>query len=177
MNNKGQFSSLIILVVFAFIFIVVSALFIYIGITTKNKLTEELSPLDTEDFNYTEIIDETMGETSRAYNSLYWGSIVIIIGMVLGIFIGSWLVGVHPLWFAPWIIVVFVVFTVSVIISNAYETIQATPELASVFSNFVGANFIMGYLPVWIIVIGFVQLIVMVISWGRRRRNGNVKVF
>jgi F0F1-type ATP synthase assembly protein I len=171
MNNRGQVTDLFIFVIMAFMVILISGIFIYFGITAKDKIHEALDPLSTEETNYTEIIEESMGQVVSAYRILYWGSIVIIVGMVLGIFIGSWLARVNPLFFIPWIIVVFVVFTVSVAISNAYEEIIQTPELSSVFICFVGGNFIMGYLPIWVIIIGFIQGVIMVIAWGKKQND------
>lgn len=173
MNKKGQAIDLFMFVILTFIVLIICGIFIYFGMTAKDKMHEALDPLATEESNYTQMVEESMGGVVSSYKILYWGSVVIIVGMILGIFIGAWLVQVNPLFFIPWIIVVFIVFTVSVTMSNAYEEIIQTPELSSAFSGFVGGNFIMSYLPVWVIIIGFVQGIIMFISWGKRKNESS----
>ena len=85
----------------------------------------------------------------------------MIVGMMIAIFMGSYLVTTRPIYFVPYIFIVIIAILVSTGISNAYQTIAQTPELASTFAGFVGSNFIMYYLPLWMAVIGFVGGIIM----------------
>ena len=58
---------------------------------------------------------------------------------------------------------IIIAVIVSVVISNAYQEITATPELAQTFAGFIGSNYIMYYLPMWTVVIGITGGIIMFI--------------
>ena len=71
------------------------------------------------------------------------------------------MVTTRPIFFVPYIFIVIIAVIISAGISNAYQEVVATPELASTFAGFIGSNFIMFYLPIWITVIGFIGGIIM----------------
>jgi len=54
-------------------------------------------------------------------------------------------------------------------LSNTYETLRFTPELASSFSGFYGQNFIFANLPIWITVFGFISGILMYIGYSKSK--------
>lgn len=170
-NKRGQFADGFLLVILAFVFIVVCGIFIYIGNTVSSNLHDQLEVQSTPGLNLSKIADDTVGKVSVAYQTLYWGSVIIIIGMILGIFIGSWLAGQNPLWFVPWIFMIIILIVVSVQISNTYEVIRNTAELSSTFDGFLGGNFILGNLPILITVVSFIQIVIMFISWRVKRSN------
>jgi|TARA_R100001530_G_scaffold116916_1_gene84052 hypothetical protein len=161
MNKKAQFTDIFIFMIVAVIILFVSGLFIYMGITVNTQLDKSFDGMGSDEVNYTEIKDDTFGDVNVAYNSLYWISILIIIGMIIAIFMGSYMVVTRPIFFVPYIFIVIIAIIVSVGISNAYQEVVATPELASTFAGFIGSNYIMFYLPRWIAIIGFVGGIIM----------------
>jgi heme A synthase len=164
MNKSGQFTDLFLFMIVTLIILFVSGLFIYMGIRVDNQLDESLAGREVgEGVNYTEIKNDTFGDVNIAYSSLYWLSILMIIGMIIAIFIGSYMVTTRPIFFVPYIFIIIIALFVSVGISNAYQEVANTPELVSTFSGFIGSNFIMFNLPVWIVVIGFVGGIIMFI--------------
>jgi hypothetical protein len=112
-----------------------------------------------------------MGKVNSAFGSLYWISIFIIIGMILSIFIGSYLVTTKPIFFIPYIFIIIIAVVISVGISNAYEQIALNPILASTFDDFVGANFIMSKLPIWTAIIGFIGAIIMFSMLGSKEET------
>jgi len=161
-NKKAQFTDLFVFMLMAFIILFISGIFIYMGLTVDSKLSEDFKGLDdTRPINYTEVKDNTFGYVNMSYQSLYWLSILIIVGMMLSIFFGSYLVTTRPIFFVPYIFIVIIAVVTSVGISNAYQTVAETPELASTFSGFIGSNFIMYNLPIWVVVIGFTGGIIM----------------
>jgi hypothetical protein len=91
--------------------------------------------------------------------------------MVLSIFMGSYLVTTKPIFFIPYIFIVIIAVIVAVGLSNAYEQVIQDPTLASTFAGFVGANFIMAQLPIWITIIGFVGGIIMFVRMGSREQQ------
>lgn len=171
-NKKGAFSDLFIFMIVAFVLIVVSGIFIFIASTTKTQLHEAMDDMPNKaGVNMSETIDATMGVVDTTFKSLYWISIFLIIGMVISIFIGSYLVTTKPIFFIPYIFIVIIAVIVSVGISNAYESIVAEPTLQSTFVEFVGANFIMSKLPIWIAVIGFIGAIIMFSRLGSKEEQ------
>ena len=163
-NKRGQFTDLFLFMIVTVIILFVSGLFIYLGLRVNDQFDDSLTGLSVgEDVNYTEIKDATFGNVNVAYSSLYWISILLIVGMMISIFVGSYMVTTRPIFFVPYIFIIIIALLVSVGISNAYQEVVQTPELASTFAGFIGSNFIMFNLPVWIVVIGFVGGIIMFI--------------
>lgn len=159
-NKKGAFTDLFVFMIMAFIILFISGIFIYIGWETKDQLIKA-SEESKSDVNYTQVIDETFGKVPESYDLLYWISLLIIIGMILGIFIGSYMITTRPIFFIPYIFISIIAIFMSVIISNVYQDIAEQPELASTFAGFIGSNYIMYYFPIWITVIAFIGAIIM----------------
>jgi hypothetical protein len=152
--------------IIAVILILVSGIFIYISSVTKSELHEKLDGMQMGTANVTQVIDNTMGVVDESYQSLYWISVFLIVGMAISIFVGSYMVTTKPIFFFPYVIAVIIAVVVAVVISIAYWDIVSTPELASVFEDFVGANYIMGLLPVWVSGIGIIGGVIMVSRMG-----------
>ena len=164
-NKKGQFTDLFLFMIIALIVLVVAGLFIYMGVTVNDQLDESFTGMTIGGIengtNYSDVKDDTFGDVNTAYSSLYWISILVIVSMIISIFIGSYMVTTRPIFFVPYIFIVIIALFVSAGISNAYEEIVSTPELASTFAGFIGSNFIMFYLPLWVVIIGFVGGMIM----------------
>lgn len=170
MNKTGGFTDLFLFMVIALVIVITSAIFIYLGNTVTDELHNTFDNTDVGGtVNVTEQIDKSMGAVNSAYAGLYWISIFLIVGMALSIFIGSYLVTTKPVFFVPYIFITIIAIIVGVGISNGYETIIATPELASTFAGFVGANYILAYLPIWIVIIGITGGIIMFSRMGKEQ--------
>jgi len=175
MNKTGGFTDLFLFMIFSFVIILICGIFIYMG---GNVLTQVHDTMDDMRFgnethyaNTSQVIDDTFGAVNRAYQSLYWISVFLMVGMVISIFIGSYLVTTRPVFFIPYAFITIIAIIVSVGISNAYEQVIADPTLASTFAGFIGANFIMLALPIWITVIGIVGAIIMFIRMGSKENE------
>lgn len=168
MNKKGGFTDLFIFIIMAFILVVICGVFIYLGNVTEAKLHETMDPMSTAKINHTEIIDSTFGDVPDALSTLYWNSILIIVGMIISIFIGSYLVTTKPVFFIPYFFVMLIAIITSVGISNAYEQIATDPTLGSTFAQFIGSNFIIANLPIWVTIIGFIGAIIMFARMGSK---------
>lgn len=170
-HKKGGMSDLFIFMIVAMIIVFISGVFIYFGgIVT----TEVHSKLDDKIFgvaNTSQVIDQTIGKVNQAYQGLYWISVFLIVGMVLSIFIGSYLVTTRPIFFIPYIFIVIIAVIVSAGLSNAYEQVIQDPTLADTFAGFVGANYILLQLPIWISVIGVVGGIIMFVRMGSKENE------
>ena len=171
MNKKAGFSDLFIFMIYAFVIILISGVFIFIGGEVTTQVHDTMDDMQFGDANTTQVIDDTFGKVNQAYQSLYWISIFLIVGMVLSIFIGSYLVTTKPIFFIPYIFIVIIAIVIAVGLSNAYELIIVDPTLADTFTGFIGANFIMLNLPMWISIIGIVGGIIMFVRMGSREND------
>jgi hypothetical protein len=167
-DKRGAFTDLFIFIIISFVILLVSGMFIYMSVLTRNQLKSLESPTDS--VNYTEVIDTVYEPVVNAYKTLYWLSIFIIVAMIISIFIGSYMVNTRPVMFVPYIFIVIIAIVVSVGISNAYQTLATNEVLSEPFlgnggeyAGFLGGNYIMWYLPIWVTFIGFTGGIIMFI--------------
>lgn len=166
MNRKGSFVGLFLFMIVALILVLTSGIFVYVGTTTSEALHEQLDPMSTAEVNYTKIISQTIDQIPASYQVLKWGSVVLIVAMILSIFISSYLVTTKPIFFVPYIIFVFMAVILSVVMANAYEVILTSDnDLAITLQSFVGANFMLLYLPVLVGAVGIIGGIIMFASY------------
>jgi flagellar biosynthesis protein FliQ len=170
-GKNGGMADLFLFMIFAVIIIFISVVFLYFSGKVNTEVHAKMDSMTFGDANTTEIINDSLGKVNSAYQSLYWISIFLIVGMVISIFIGSYLVTTKPIFFIPYIFVVLIAVIISAGISNAYETVMQDPTLASTFAGFTGANFIMLKLPLWIAVIGITGGIIMFVRMGSKEND------
>ena len=165
-DKRGSYLGMFILMIVAVIILFVSAIFIYIGNETEDKLHETMDDMDIfGDANASEVIDNTFGKVNQSYSYLTWITVMLIFGMIMSIFIGSYKVRTEPVYFVPYTIISLICIIVSVGIANAYEEVIAKPTLAGTFALFTGGNFFMLHLPTFMTVIAFIGGIIIYISW------------
>ena len=173
-NKRGGFTDLFLWMIFSLVIIFISVIMIYIGNQTHDHLQDTLGTMDLDDGrgnNASQVIDNTMGVVNTSYQSLYWIAIFLIVGMILSIFIGSYLVTTKPIFFIPYIFIVIIAVVVSVPLANSYETVMNNATLSSTFAGFTGANWIMLNMPIWIAIIGITGGIIMFSRMGKREEN------
>jgi len=172
-NKRGGFSDLFIFMIFSMVIVLFSVVMIYISGITTDKLHETMDGMDLHDGqgnNASQIIDNTMGVTKTSFLALQWISVLLMFGMILGIFIGSYLVTTKPIFFIPYLFIVIIAIVVSVPLSNTYETLSNNATLNLTFLGFTGANFIFLHLPMWIAIIGITGGIIMFTRMGREEQ-------
>lgn len=175
-NKRANFTDVFIFIIMAFAIMLICGIFIYIGVLSNNKLHESMDNLtiagNNENVNVSQIITNSMGAVNTAYQSLYWISWFLIIGMIIASFIGAYLVTSKPVFIIPYIILGIVAFIVSVGISNAYGIVMQDATLGSTFNGLVGGNFLMGELPLIVLIIEIVTGILMFSSIGNKQQIG-----
>lgn len=171
-SKKGSYADLFLFMILAVAIVFISVVMIKIVGTANTKFHEELDDKMFGDQNGTELVTNTIGKVSNSYDALYWISIMLIVGMMLSILIGSFMVTTRPVFFLPYIFILIIAIVVSVGISNAYNTVSDDPTLSTTFDRFAGANFIMGKLPIWITIIGFAGAIIMFSRLGSKENEG-----
>jgi len=170
-NKKAGFTDLFIFMIVAFILVMFSGVFIYISKTTTDTLRDVLpntNLVGDGTNNVSVVLENTMGSVQGTLNGLYWITSFLIFGMIIAIFIGSYMVTTKPIFFIPYIFVVIIAVIVAVGISNAYEIIYADATLNSTLSGFTGSNWILAKLPIVVSIVGIAGGIIMFVRMGKR---------
>lgn len=173
-NKRGGFTDLFLFMIFAFVLVVFSGIFIYISTTATDQMRDTLPSMDLVgdgNNNVSVVIENTMGKADLSFKALYWISVFLIFGMIIAIFIGSYMVTTKPVFFIPYLFVVIIAVIVAVPISNAYEILRDDPTLASTFANFIGSNWILNQLPIIIAIVGVAGGIIMFTRMGKREEE------
>jgi len=175
-NKRGGFTDLFIFMIFAIVIVFVSVLWIYMGNQANDKLQETIGQMDLHDTqgnNASVVVENTMGGGgfNGSIQALHWITIFLIAGMILSIFIGSYLVTTKPIFFIPYLFIVIIAIVVSVPMANTYETLMEDATLSSTFAGFTGANWIMLNLPIWITIIGIAGGIIMFSRMGKKEEQ------
>jgi flagellar biosynthesis protein FliQ len=170
-SKKAGFTDLFIFMIIAIAILFICGVMIFIGGKAQTEIQDKLGGKMIGTANTTIVIQDTIGAVNQSYQALYWISIFLIVGMIISIFIGSYLVTTKPIFFIPYIFIVIIAIIIAVGLSNAYEQVIENPLLASTFAGFIGANYIMLQLPIWIAVIGIVGGIIMFVRMGSKENQ------
>jgi len=173
-NKRGGFSDLFIFMIVSFVLVLFSGVFIYVTTQVYGELEEKLPTMNLVgdgNNNASVVLENTLGKANQSFSALYWISVFLIFGMIIAIFIGSYMVTTKPIFFIPYIFVVIIAIVVAVAMSNAYETLSNTTLLQSTFANFIGSNFILGQLPIIIAIVGIAGGIIMFVRMGKREEQ------
>jgi len=174
-NRKG-FVDITLFIVATFVIVTILVSFKYMSSTVREKLTETAIEMDSErDYqsNITQLVDTHIGAVDQSFNSFVWISELLIIGMIIAMFIGSYLVNTRPVFFVPFMILMIVAIIISVGLSNGYEQMTAT-QLNVTASRFVGANWFMDNLPMVTTIVGFTGGIIMFTQMLKAQRGGYI---
>lgn len=174
MNKKGGFTDVFIFIIMAFIIMLICGVFIYIGVLSNAKLHETMDNMTFGTANTSQVITATMGQVNASYQLLYWISWFLIIGMIIASFMGSYMVSSKPVYMIPYILLGVIAFLISVAISNAYGTIMQDKTLGATFQGMVGGNFLMGELPLIVLIIIVVGGVLMFTQLGKKQETGGL---
>ncbi len=113
--------------------------------------------------NITAQTNEVIDAITTGFGELKWIAYGILIVMALNIWLGYFLIRIHPAFFILYFLIAIVGFIISLPISNGYENfLNSGSEFASVLqTQFHGASFIILNLPIWVCVIAFVGVIIL----------------
>jgi len=170
-NKRGGFSDLFIFIIFSFVIVLICVVWVYMGGLVEERLHETVGQMDLHDTvgnNASQVITNTIGATNLSFGALHWITVLLIGGMILSIFIGSYLVTTKPIFFIPYLFIVIIAIVVSVPMSNSYEKLMTDATLSATFTGFSGASWIMLNLPVWITIIGITGGIIMFSRMGKQ---------
>lgn len=171
MNRKGGFTDLFVFMIIAFVLVLFTGVFIYITNTATDEMRDHIGDMELSSVNASVVLEDTLGSAVQSFDALYWITAFLIFGMIIAIFIGSYMVTTKPIFFIPYIFIVIIAVIVAVAISNAYELIASDPTLASTFAGFVGANWILVKLPIVVSIVGITGGIIMFVRMGKREEQ------
>lgn len=164
LNKKGGIFDIVLAIVMAVILVFFCVIITYAQTITYDKL-QEVAPTLQKSFsnetNVSQIITDTVGNTSVAYATLPWITVMLIFGFFLSVLITAFLVKTHPVFFVAYIFIAIIAVILSAYISNAYQTLSTNALLQSTWMNFTGANFIFNYFPIWVTAIAFIAGLLM----------------
>ena len=167
--KKAGMLDVTVAMILGFILVVCLVIMLFAQNTVHTRLLEVAPTLQKGmTANATDIINETVGQVSVAFQTFRWISIALVIGYFLSVLVSAFLVKTHPAWFIGYALMNIIAVVISVYISNTYEALLNNDILAGTFYEFGMANFVFSNMPYVIAVIGFVAGILMYINldWG-----------
>jgi len=153
-NKKGNFLAILVLMVVMLVFAITVVLSNYIS---NNFLTQ---------FNNATNPTETQLEIQEGFTSSYiiydYSVVFMVIGLIIGLMITSYLVPTHPVFLVINVIGIFVLIGFGMIMTNLYaDLISADQGLSDVASNYSRMNFVIQYLPYFGAIAVFLASVVM----------------
>lgn len=154
------FLMLAIMLVFAISLVII----VYWNNTLVTAFKPVAEGLNSPGVNATLYYNQTIGQLPSGFASLQWISYGILIAMFLSVLISASLSRKHPVILVPYGFIVLILIFFSAIISNAYEQIMKSPDLASTFNMFFGMNWIILHFPYIVAVVGLLGSLLSVIN-------------
>jgi hypothetical protein len=153
MNKKGNvtrmagiFAGLVVFVIAVLVIVLIAAPFLnaFGSITSAFTSLKPVGPYNLTSYGVT-----TFGNINSSLQQLRWISLVIIFGMMIGIFISFFLVKQNPWWFGVYVILCVPVIAFSLYIERAYENIvNLGGPLSTTLTTFTGTNWLLLNLPI-----------------------------
>lgn len=169
-NKKGSVVDILMWIVIAFVVVTFFALWVYGFAQIETTLVNipgtgaiNISAATQKTFSIAKPMQER-GLQVLAY--------AIIFALALSILLTNFVEKSHPAFFIVYLVVLIGAIIASVYISNQYEELMTNAILGETFQSFVGASFILLYLPVWVVVIGFMGAIFLFAGILRDRGLG-----
>lgn len=157
-NKRGSVMDIFTFMIYGFIAIVLIGSLVYVS----NIFTTSLYTItDTSNLNISSAVADTFGQVNSALPLYRLVALSIVFGLMIGIFVSSYLVRANPVFLIVYVIVSIVAVLVSVPISNALESLRNNSILSNELSNYTAINYIYNNLPIvvtLISVIGFILL-------------------
>jgi len=170
MNNQG-FGAIFLVIILAVTIAFISGVFLYMTQTINSELKTQFKEIDAKGerpINYTQTLDNTLGKTTNHITALRWISGFLILGLIIAIIFGCYLVTISPMFFVFYILIMIMATILSAEISNAYQIIIADPTLSATFATMPIQNFILNNFVLFIVIIGFVGAIIMFVNMKKR---------
>lgn len=87
--------------------------------------------------------------------------LAVFIGSVLALIITAWFIGGNPIFMFVYFIVVILAVLLSMLMSNIWEDVSTASVFGTTVSSFPITNHILGLLPFYITIVGFIGMVAM----------------
>lgn len=105
--------------------------------------------------------DQSFGQFNAGVQNLKIVGICMIVGMILTMFLTSFIAKAHPVFKAGYVLVLILAVILAIVLSMYYQQMKTDPTLAEAFGDDKMGDFLMNSLPVWVTIIGFVNCILL----------------
>ncbi len=154
MNKKGDFTGSIYIIVS----IAALAIVLLIGGYIANEVSTELKDkISSDEAEVNRSFDATINVANNTLPAVWY---VVFAVLLLGLFITAWYMPTHPIFVAPFIILLIISVMLGVAFSNAYEELYGFSTFSDMADNQTSINFIMGKLPLVALVVGIIALVI-----------------
>lgn len=162
LNKKGSVMDGILWMIIAFITVLFLAMWMY----AHNVLTQKMLEVPNQDF--VNATGATMVKVNTAMqNWLPTIAFFIIFGMIIEVFITNFLIKGNPIYFVIHIFVIIVAVPVASILSNRYMELLDNGLIGNSLQSFTAVNYIMQWLPYFVVVVGILGAIFLFINVTR----------
>ncbi len=177
MKNKKAFvfTDLFLMIAILLVMVVLFAGFIYFFGLVNTNLRDigVIEGINENDINFTEITDNSIGYVNTGVGNLRFVALIIFFGLMLSILLSSFLIKVHPMFFAVYLFILIIAVIFSFVISNVYQdNLRDNEILGEIVQSFTSIDYIIIYLPLIIIVIGSLAGILMFMGMTRDNELG-----
>ena len=153
-DKKGDFTGALFFIASIAAFAIFLLIVGYIG---KEVGSEMKTLVNSSSDEVNTAFDTTVNVSTTGLNVLWY---IMFGGLLLGLMVTAWFVPTHPIFVAPFIIILIVSIMVGASMSNAYDELRVQADLAPSAAEQGGIGYMMGILPYIALIVGLLTLIV-----------------
>lgn len=171
-DKRGSIFDLFIWFIVGFIIIVIIFFSIY-AMGLLNNVVHKMPDITTPSgyvINSTYVMDITIGQYYNSLAVLRWGTLGIILAMILSILISNYFVKTHTIFAVAYVLFAIVAVLLSAYVSNAYESLLKSP-IGYILDD-SALNYLYLHLPYFTAVIGIAGAIILFIGINRDQGQG-----
>lgn len=170
LKNKKGISDVFFIVVILFVLAVAFLIIMFIALSLRTEMTDTLTAMDN---NSGIMFNRTITAIPQTTDTVF---LIVLIGLIIGILISSFLFYSHPIFIILYIILSLGALLLSTIFSNVYETMYSTSAFNQTLAYMPITNYVMLHLPLF--VLGIIALSIIVIyaksQTGGTNMGGNL---
>lgn len=167
-DKRGDLTGIIYFIAsvaaFAIFLLVVGYIGNTVGTEMKDTINSSHAEVDTA-------FDKTIILSTQGLNALWF---IMFGGLLIGLMITSWFIPTHPIFVAPFIILLIIAIILGVAMSNAYDELRLESHLAPTGVEQGSVGFMMSILPYLALAVGIIALIVTFAKPGGSQSAGQV---
>lgn len=155
LTNKKGISDVVFVVAILFVIALSFLVILFISTTLRDNMVPAITIMDNTSGA---MLNQTISAVPQTIDTAF---LIILVGLIIGVLISSFLFYSHPIFMILYIILSVGALLISVIFSNVYETVSTTSGLNSTIASMPIANYVMLHLPLF--VLGIIALSIIII--------------